>query len=502
MITQKVNIVLHVPALNLHVPFLLFKEFLCANTLLVGKPEVKQRIFLAGVKLFKCMLNVLLLLTSIYASANTYYINSRWGNDTQTGKTKDNAWQSFENLEKNKFLPGDSILFAKGSSYTGGFIFNNSGTTEKPIVFSNYSVGADIIITTPREKLEEIFIKYGAGPLPSFTNPDWNILNGNIFQIHGSYIIIDGLYFHHNTNPPNSDHKNKNVQKMGVIYFALGTDHNIVRNCEFFHSPVAIKIKGSYNLVTHNYFHDATDTMAHSWGPIAIMIVKPHNEICYNRIENYGSYGGPYGSDGGVVELDGVDDDFDGRDVNIHHNISINNHGFVELAGRNVDSITVAYNLSDDTNQFIGGGSMKNILVLNNTVIRTREPNVDRYVFWTFNHDSTFITIRNNIFLLARDIKVFGPFVKLQGHQRSMIGEQIHDHNLYFSANNPDPVGISLGEGDMIADPLFADINNRNFRLSKDSPAVNAASQTVYKNDLDGYPVPGKGLADMGAYEF
>jgi hypothetical protein len=61
--------------------------------------------------------------------------------------------------------------------------------------------------------------------------------------------------------------------------------------------------------------------------------------------------------------------------VNIHHNISINNHGFLELAGRNVDSIIVAYNLSDDRNQFIGGGSMKNILVLNNTVIRTRKIN-------------------------------------------------------------------------------------------------------------------------------
>ena len=80
--------------------------------------------------------------------------------------------------------------------------------------------------------------------MPAFTNPDWNILNGNIFQIHGSYIIIDGLYFHDNTNPPGSDRKNKNVQKLGAVYLALGTPHNIVRNCEFYNSPVGIKIKG------------------------------------------------------------------------------------------------------------------------------------------------------------------------------------------------------------------------------------------------------------------
>ncbi|HEV8080339.1 MAG TPA: choice-of-anchor Q domain-containing protein, partial [Chitinophagaceae bacterium] len=327
-------------------------------------------------------------------------------------------------------------------------------------------------------------------------------LNGNIFQIHGSYIIIDGLYFHDNTNPPNSDHKNKNVQKMGAVYFALASHHNTVRNCEFFHSPVAIKIKGSFNLITHNYFHDATDTMARSWGPIAIMVVKPDNEICYNSFMNYGSYGGPYGSDGGVIELDGVDDNFEGRNINIHHNISINNHGFLELAGRNVDSITVAYNLSDDRNQFIGGGSMRNVHVFNNTVIRTREPNVDRYIFWTFNRDSTFLVVRNNIFVFAKDIKVFGPYIKPVGHKRTRVGDQVHDHNLYFSPGNPDPIGIAAGKGDIIGDPFFVDFGNRNFRLRENSPAINAGIKTNYKKDLDGYPVPKKGLPDIGAYEY
>src|SRR6185437_5364616 len=259
--------------------------------------------------------------------------------------------------EQHDFQPGDSILFAKGSAYRGGFIFHSSGAPGRPIVFSSYSADARIVRSTPRGELGDRFIRYGAGPLPSFTNPDWNILSGNIFRLEASYIVVDGLYFHDNTNPPGSDRFNKNVQKMGAVYLALGTHHNVIRNCEFFHTPVAIKIKGSYNLITHNYLHDATDTLAHSWGPMAIMVVKPHNEISYNRILNYGSYGGPYGSDGGVVELYGVDDAFEGRDVYIHHNVCFGNHGFLELAGRDVDSITVAYNVSDDTNQFIGGGS-------------------------------------------------------------------------------------------------------------------------------------------------
>ncbi|HEY4209098.1 MAG TPA: discoidin domain-containing protein, partial [Puia sp.] len=405
------------------------------------------------------------------ANATSYYINSRWGNDANTGTTKEDAWQSCRPLEQRSFQPGDSILFAKGSSYTGGFSFRSSGTADRPIVFSSYNAGAALVMATPREKLGDVFVKYGAGPLPAFTNPDWNTLNGNIFHIEGNYIVIDGLYFHDNTNPPGSDHRNKNVQKMGVIYLAPGAEHNIVRHCEFFHSPVAIKIKGSYNLVTKNYLHDATDTLAHSWGPIAIMVVSPHNEISYNRIVNYGSYGGPYGSDGGAVEFDGVDDDFDGRDLNIHHNISINNHGFLELAGRDIDNVTVSYNVSDDTNQFIGGGSMKNVLVYNNTVVRLREPNVDRYVFWTFRPDSCSMYIHNNIFVLPADIRVYGPVVKAQGHVRSFIGNQPHDHNLYFSAGNPEPLGVKAGRGDIIADPMFMDYAAGDLRLRPNSPA-------------------------------
>lgn len=442
------------------------------------------------------------LFSSFTAAATSYYVNSLVGDDNNKGTSKEWAWKTVKNLEQGIFKPGDSILFAKGSSYTGGFTFTCSGAHGKPIVFSSYSAGADIVLTNDRRKLQDLFTRYGAGRAPAFSNPDWNVLNGNIFRIEGSHIIIDGLYFHDNTNPPGSDRNNKNVQKMGAVFLSLGTHHNIVRNCEFYNTPVAVKIKGKYNLVSHNYFHDTYERMAQSWGPIAIMIVSPYNEIAYNRIINYGSYGGPYGSDGGVIELDGVDDAFDGRNVHIHHNTSINNHGFLELAGRNVDSITVAYNLSDDRNQFIGGGSMKNVLVLNNTVIRTREPNVDRYVFWTFNRDSTFLTVRNNIFVLAKDIQVFGPYVKAVGHKRTKVGDQVHDHNLYYSPGNTDPIGIAPGKGDMVADPLFIDAANGNFRLRKNSPAINRGYKTNYTTDLDGRTVGEKGLPAVGAFEY
>ncbi|MDB4889973.1 MAG: hypothetical protein JWL61_1828 [Gemmatimonadetes bacterium] len=443
------------------------------------------------------------LLTPTRASAENYYVNSRAGKDASDGRTKQTAWKSFANLETHHFAPGDSILFAKGTRYVGGFAFRSSGNAEHPIVFTSYSMSADLVRSVDRTKIAELIPAEGAGRSPAFTNPDWAQLNGNIFRIEASYVVIDGFYFHDNTNPPGSDRTNKNVQKMGAVYLALGTHDNEVRNCEFENTPVGIKIKGTHNLITRNYLHDAYEPMAQSWGPIAIMVVTPYNEISHNTIMNYGSYGGPYGSDGGVIELDGVDDAFDGRNVNIHHNTSINNHGFVELAGRKVDSITIAYNLSDDRNQFLGGGSMKNVLVLNNTIVRTREPNIDRYVFWTFAVDTTFITVRNNIFVLAPDLKVFGPVQKQVPRQRTPIGNQVHDHNLFFSPGNPDPVGVALHTGDFVADPLFVDFANRNFRLTDRSPARARGVRSGYTADLDGRALPpGRGAPSYGAYEF
>lgn len=417
--------------------------------------------------------------------AVNYYINSRYGEDSNIGTSMEAPWKSFINLEIHTFLPGDSILFARGSSYTGGFVFKSSGTAEKPIVFTTYSADVKIVKSKPRNELATLFIKYGAGPAPAFTNPDWNILNGNIFKILSDYIVIDGFYFHNNTKPLGSYKNTKNVQKMGVVYFATGTHHNVIKNCEFFNTPVAVKVKGTYCVVTRNYMHDASEMMAYSWGPIAIMITSKYNEVSYNKIVNYGAYGGPYGSDGGVIELDGVDDDFNATNIYIHHNISINNHGFLEMAARNIDSITVAYNLSDDRNQFIGGGSMKNVLVVHNTVIRTREPNVDRYVFWTFYPEGTSFNVNNNIFVLAKDIQVFGPYKKPVGHQRTGIGNQLHYKNIYYSPGNADPIGILPGKGDLIADPKFIDAQNGNFRLKPKSPAKNKGTHMDLATDLD-----------------
>lgn len=384
----------------------------------------------------------------------TYYVDSRTGDDAGDGTSPRSAWKGLANLGARSFEPGDSILFARGSSFAGGFVLRSSGTAGRPIVFSSY----------------------GSGDAPAFSNKEWGVLNGNIFRIEGSHVVVSNLFFHDNTNLPTMENNHHDIQKMGAVYLGLRADSSVVRDCEFVRSPVGIKVKGRYNLITRNYLHDATTQMGRTWGAIAIMIVSPHNEISYNRIERYGYYGGSYGSDGGAIELDGVDDSFDGRHINVHHNISVGNHGFFELAGRDIDSITVAYNLSDDVDQFVGGGRMKNVLVHSNTVVRTREPNLYPWVFWTFYPEGASMVVTNNIFVLRAGQQVFPQVAKQAGRHRSGVPARMRSNNLYFhpgtgTGTGTGPVGLPLDAGEVIADPLFVAPERGDYRLRPESPA-------------------------------
>src|SRR3978361_1656523 len=79
----------------------------------------------------------------------SYYINSQTGNDRNSGHAATVAWKTLQNINDRQFLPGDSILFAKGSTFNGGFVVKSSGTAEKNIVFSSYSKGDNPLFTNP-----------------------------------------------------------------------------------------------------------------------------------------------------------------------------------------------------------------------------------------------------------------------------------------------------------------------------------------------------------------
>jgi hypothetical protein len=410
------------------------------------------------------------------SKTNRYFIDSQNGTDTNSGISVSSPWKSLEKLKQITFQPGDSILFAKNAVFQGGIPFESSGTAENPIVISNY----------------------GEGSLPLFSNPDQNTLNGNVFQLAGSHIVLDGLSFEKCADA--NSKSGKSVLEAGAIFTRTGADHITVKNCEFTDCPIGVNFTGQHSLITRSVFRDCNRYLSEPhWGPLGIVIANAYNEISYNTCMNYVNIGGTFGADGGFIELD---DRYFGtkvHDVKIHHNKSFENMGFLEIEtnveGANID---VYYNLSDDYQQFIfywGGDSSK---IENNTVIRTK-PSLNGAVNTVFTMKNGNFTLRNNIFVTANGVQTFITAPYDVGN----YGQIVHEHNLYYCTDGTtdDPCGKPLGSGELIANPEFVNMRTGDYHLSTQSPAIDSSKDLRYVLDLDDVPVGNGNAPDMGAYE-
>lgn len=394
-----------------------------------------------------------LALPASMASAADFYV-AHGGDDANPG-SMDRPWKSLAAVSGHAFAPGDTVHFARGTSYSGCIEVTASGTTENPVVFTSC----------------------GQGPAPRFNNPRFADHCGRMIEITGSHIVVENLFLYDTPTPPPDkppvEHRqsaqHKNVPEMGAVFIAKEANHVVVQNCEFSNCPVGIRVRGQHSIVRQNWLHDAAK-ITEQWGAIAIVVVGPHNEIAYNRIENYGFYGGNYGIDGAAVELDGEDrGNYDPHDTHIHHNLSRNTKGgFLEITGR-TRNVTVEFNVSDDVDKFVGVVGVQNLRIANNTIIRTRNPDLAPRTFWTFNkRNDDEITIANNIFYLGR-----GQVVYRSGNHPQGFHDTVRRNNLYFSPDGDIAamIGEPLTADEIMGDPGFVDLAEGDYTLKPGGPA-------------------------------
>jgi hypothetical protein len=416
-----------------------------------------------------------------FCASPAYYIDCNAINASDSGSgTRSQPWKSLASLKNRNFSPGDTLYFAKGSSYAGGVTIDFSGTASAPITITSY----------------------GSGNAPGFSNSDHHNQNGNVFQIKGDYIIIDGLYFHDGAE--SADAQAASVLKIGDVYIDRGADHVTVEDCEFFNSPVGIHTNGEYTLITHNNFHDCNRALAFpGWGPIAVILANANSEISYNQCTNYILPGGEYGADGGFLEVDPRCYGQPVTGLKIHHNYSYGNEGFLEIEGSESGNggVTVSYNFSNDYQEFIFFWSSRNCLVENNTILRVLPKNSVTDVVFSFRYGGNII--RNNIFIVNGGKRVFSNNgTETWGFGANYPG-QIHNNNLYYSIDGSasDPIGLPAGSGEKVLDPKFVNYP-ADCRLRSDSPAINAAISLGYTKDFDDNHVPSGGKPDIGAFEY
>src|SRR5438270_12182526 len=64
------------------------------------------------------------------------------GSDGNSGLSPSSAWRTLAAVNSRTFIPGDSLLFARGGRYAGSLQPHGSGTAAAPISIGAYGSGA------------------------------------------------------------------------------------------------------------------------------------------------------------------------------------------------------------------------------------------------------------------------------------------------------------------------------------------------------------------------
>lgn len=81
-------------------------------------------------------------LSAPYTLAYTYYISPK-GNDSSSGTSPSQAWQTIERVNQHQYSSGDTVLFEGGSAFKGGLYLHQGNLSSKgaPVVISSYGQG-------------------------------------------------------------------------------------------------------------------------------------------------------------------------------------------------------------------------------------------------------------------------------------------------------------------------------------------------------------------------
>ncbi len=422
---------------------------------------------------------LLLLSTSIgFVNAADYYVSPQ-GNDNAPG-SEVKPWKSIQHAA-DTLIAGDTVFIREGS-YNERVLPKNSGKPGAYITYTSYP--------GERATIDGAGIAY-----------DW----AGLFHINGtSYIKISELNF---TNS---------------AYFG-------------------IEIRGDVQHITieKNHFHKCHSSAVHAWFNKARWtisdIVIDGNEITETNMSGSQEAISLCGVNGFEImnnhvhhiHKEGIDAKEGSSNGKIHHN---HVHDFYTkfAVGIYIDSsrsegknIEIYQNTIHDAKSGISlatelGGSLTNIKIYNNLIYGNRHGFSIHHYEKPGTHLKKDISLINNTFhnneLAVRMTEVKENFANLiirnnifsgKGRAATNLGslkeeDLTMDHNLFGPASKIHTFGKNTLKGD----PQFINAAKADFRLQKDSPAIDRGSaEKAPSSDFDGNTRPRGKAYDIGAYE-
>jgi len=165
---------------------------------------------------------VLLLLPvgSALAVGTSYYVNCAAA--TNGNGTAASPWNNLTTVNSQTFAPGDSLLFNRGTTCTGSFVFSSSGTSPNRITIDAYGTGAlpSIDGTGQNRAVKLLDTSYVTMQNMEVKNSSvWGILLTTDHDAPAVGITLANLVVHHVTG---GDYTAMNAKWTGLVVFAPG----------------------------------------------------------------------------------------------------------------------------------------------------------------------------------------------------------------------------------------------------------------------------------------
>jgi Ca2+-binding RTX toxin-like protein len=180
----------------------------------------------------------------------TYYVDSKTGNDDNSGINASSAWRSIEKVNTHQFLPGDQVLLKRGNIFTSELLIKNSGTATAPIKVGAYGSGANPLFdgsvelktakwseTSPGSHIWTTPVTARGGEDPGRIK--FNKLDGNIEAAHsgavakaGDWYWSGGVLSVYSMNNPSSAFQSVALQVDNNMVKVSSAKHVVLQNID------------------------------------------------------------------------------------------------------------------------------------------------------------------------------------------------------------------------------------------------------------------------------
>ncbi|MBK1875892.1 right-handed parallel beta-helix repeat-containing protein [Pelagicoccus mobilis] len=447
------------------------------------------------------------------SSAETYYLDSGAGSDSNSGTSPDQAWASLERANQQSYAAGDEIRLQAGGRFAGKlFLSGARGTKSQPIQIGSYGDGELPVIDSKgylagihlrnvsHVEVSDVEITADGGETldGESRNNRYGVLVDVANGARSEFVTLRNLFIHHIFPEEAREHEGKNeTTYVGTGIRASGGNGQSSSNIVIQDNRIETVGFKAIEMSQLNFVEVLDNRMKDIGGPaiqpgrtndllVRGNVVDGSGSFSDPRMHGRGSGIWPWTCDRVVIEKNafmhargkgdscGIHIDFNCRDVIVQHNLSIDNEGgFIEILGNDHNS-AYRYNISindgarvkgeNDAFQeghviwlsgFVGSNTPRsgpfNSYIYNNTIYVKSE------IRSTFDIQESAIgfLVANNIFYIeGESVNSTGP--SYREYEEGFADKVVWKNNLYQRAGIlPDDFPFTETDA-RIGDPQFA----------------------------------------------